>query len=97
MTNSPEETPKVLFQGLTSAQEGGKMRYDDSPGAVAERLLAKPTVINMFTDGPDGVFNAEQMKAYLAKTFGPNFAVINQGDIIQYGLKHSKVDEKKNS
>jgi len=71
--------------------EGDPSRND--PENVADRLLEKPKVIHIFTDGPDESFNVQEMSNYLVETFGPNYTVQLEGDIIQRALDR-KPDSK---
>ena len=65
----------------------------NDPNSVAERLLQKPTVIHMFTDGVSPSFDSTAMKEYLSQTFGPNFSVEFEGDIIDKALKDDPAKE----
>ncbi|GEM_PF-2960255 len=63
--------------------EPRELRKDD-PKSVAERLLKRPTVIHIFTDSPDRVFDPEQISSYLSSTLGPNFTAQYHGDFVRF-------------
>lgn len=63
--------------------------HGDSPDAVAARLLAKPAVVHLFTDGPDGAFNIMQYVLYLKGILGPNFTIDYNGDLVRYSLSQN--------
>lgn len=83
-----EQKPQFKITSLG----GAEIRNDESH-AVAERLLAKPATIHLFTDGPYRSFDLNQLSQYLKKTFGPHFTIENHGDLVQFAI--SKNPDKK--
>lgn len=64
------------------------------PNSVAERLLKKPTVIHLLTDGVSPSFDPGAMREYLAITLGSNFTVEFEGDIIEKALEDNPSKEE---
>ncbi|EKD85950.1 MAG: hypothetical protein ACD_37C00570G0001 [uncultured bacterium] len=84
MTN--EDRPERPLFGIRTISHGEKVVYDDSADAVVARLRAKPVIVNLFIDGPDSVFDPQELADYLIHSFGSNFHVENHGDIMQVAL-----------
>lgn len=82
------DNPPPKAQIVTISGGEIKPRLDDS-NSVAERLLKHPTVIHIFTDSPDRIFDPARLAEYIKTTFGPNFAVEYHGDITQFTLSQS--------
>lgn len=79
-----QDQPPIKITFLTETE-----KVSDEPEAVAERLLKKPVVVHLFTDGPDKTFDPASLKEYLSATLGPNFTIEYHGDIVQFALNEN--------
>lgn len=89
----PEDSQgeEMLFKpiGIRTINSVEVKPRDESPKGAAERLLRRPIIIHLFTDGPDRVFDPDAFAEYLGQTFGPNFTVLKEGDIMKYAISHN--------
>ena len=90
---TPPEVPKLSENkpALRILRVEHRPPLDTNVHAVAERLLAVPATIHLFTDGPDEHFDVKTFRLYLEQTLGPNFSIVSEGDIWRYALNHDSL------
>lgn len=80
--SNPNETDDSVEPRIRIRQEV-QAAPEITPEAVAARLLAKPVVIHIYTNGADPAFNPVEMADYLRQTWGANFTVQYEGPVLK--------------
>lgn len=74
MLDEEEKQPQIRVTGESR---------ESTPAQIVERMLAKPTFVHFFSDGPTNALDIQQLIQYLQGMFGNNFTFTYDGNIIQ--------------